>query len=238
MAHINKEDFYSWFVGFSEGDGSLFSTKKGKDVKFEIWQARADTKVLEYIRSELGFGEIVIPPHRPDMAIYVVKDIDKLIPILATRMCISRVNSRVNSLLKMDNVRSTPRLDTAYLSGLIDAEGDFWIKQEARTNTFKFIFEISQKDKQLLLEIRSLFSFKPEDNIYTDGSCWKLCFYGTKVREELIAYLTKYQLRSHKKEVYNDWVKGIRIKGSDAPEKTKNLLELKQNINMWRRGFS
>jgi hypothetical protein len=31
-----KEEFYSWLVGFAEGDGSIFTTKKGKDVRFEI----------------------------------------------------------------------------------------------------------------------------------------------------------------------------------------------------------
>ena len=136
MTHSNKnsnnsdkrEDFYSWFVGFAEGDGSLFATKKGKGVRFEIWQSRSDTKVLEYIRSEMGFGEIRYPAHRPDMAIYVVskeEDIAKLIPIFSTRMCISRVNARLNSLLNQNNPRASPTLETAYLSGLIDAEGCF-----------------------------------------------------------------------------------------------------------------
>lgn len=180
----NKEIFYSWFVGFSEGDGSLFNTKKGKGVKFEIWQTRLDIQVLEYIQSELGFGYISYPGHRPDMVIYHVskdEDIKVLESIFATRMCIGRVNSRLNNVLKIDNKLSTPSLNNAHLSGLIDAEGCFWIKQEPKTNTFKFIFELSQKDKNLLLGIRSLFSFDPKSsNIYTDGTCWKLCFYSKK----------------------------------------------------------
>lgn len=186
----------------------------------------------------MGFGEIRYPAHRPDMAIYVVskeEDIAKLIPIFSTRMCISRVNARLNSLLNQNNPRASPTLETAYLSGLIDAEGCFWIKQEAKTNTFKFIFEISQKDRQLLIEIKSLFSFKPgSNNIYTDGSSWRLCFYSTKVREELIGYLAKYELRSHKNQVLKEWERGMQIKASNAPDKTTKLLEIKQKINMWR----
>lgn len=236
----SKEEFYTWLVGFSEGDGSLFNTKKGKDIRFEIWQSRADIKVLEYIQSELGFGKIIIPAHRPDMAVFIVsrdEDLAKLANIFATRMCTGRGNSRFNSILGKNNIKTTPTLEDAYLSGLADAEGCFWIKQEAKTNTFKFIFELSQKDKSLLLDIRKLFSFNPKSstsNIYTDGSCWKLCFYSTKVREELIAYLTKYELRSHKKEVYLNWMKGLQIKESKSPDKVQQLLEIKQNLNKWR----
>lgn len=234
----NKEEFYTWLVGFSEGDVPFFPTKEGKGVRFEIWQTRSDTKVLEYIQSELGFGKIRIPTHRPDMAIYEVskdEEIEKLKAIFATRMCISRVNSRLNSLLKMSNKCTKPTLNTAYLSGIIDAEGSFWIKQEAKTNMFKFIFEISQKDKQILTEIRSLYTFKPgTSDIYTDGSSWKLRIYSTQVRDELIAYVEKNPLRSHKQQVYIDWKKGLEIKASSAPDKTERLLALKQRLNMWR----
>ena len=236
MKNISKEDFYNWLVGFSEGDGSLFNTKKGKDIRFEIWQARSDTKVLEYIQSELGFGKVIYPGHRPDMAIYVVtkeEDIKVLGGIFATRMCISGVNSRLNSILKTNNQITKPSLDNAYLSGLIDAEGCFRIKQEAKTNTFKFVFEISQKDRNVLLAIRELFSFNPEkSNIYGDEDSWKLCFNNRKEREELIAYLAKNELRSHKKQVYTDWRKGIQIKESKDPEKTRKLIEIKQTLNI------
>jgi hypothetical protein len=210
------------------------------DIRFEIWQTRSDTKVLEYIQAELGFGKIIFPSHRPDMAmaIYIVtrdEDIMRLSTIFATRMCISRVNSKWTSILDLDNKPALPTLDNAYLSGLIDAEGCFWIKQEEKTKTFKFIFELSQKDKSLLLAIRDLFSFNPNSsNIYTDGTCWKLCFYSSKVREELITYLTKYELQSHKKQVFLDWRKGLQIKASKDPEKTEKLLELKENLNSWR----
>jgi len=40
-------------------------------------------------------------------------------------MCIGRVNSRLNNVLKIDNKLSTPSLNNAHLSGLIDAEGCF-----------------------------------------------------------------------------------------------------------------
>lgn len=234
-----NEEFKNWFVGFSEGDGSLFNTNKGNDIRFEIWQSRYDTKVLEYIQSQLGFGKITFPKHRPDMAIFVVtrdEDIKVLETIFITRMCVSSVNSRLNHILKINNQLSLPTLGNAWLSGLIDAEGCFWIKQEAKTNTFKFIFEISQKDKNLLLSIRALFSFNPEvSNIYWDGSCWKLCFYSSKVRNELIAYITKYNLQSHKKQVYDKWIEGLRIKATKDPEKTRKLIEIKQNLNTWRK---
>lgn len=124
----NKEELYTWFVGFSEGDGSLFYTKKGKDIRFELWQSRADIKVLEYIQLELGFGKITYPAHRPDMAIFSVsrdEDLKELSRIFGTRICTNRGNSRLNSIFQINNIRATPTLNNGYLSGLIDAEGCF-----------------------------------------------------------------------------------------------------------------
>lgn len=84
----SKEDFYSWFVGFSEGDGSFFSIKEEKAIRFEIWQSRMDKNLLEYIQSELGFGYIRYPKYRKDMAIFTVSkvaDLKKLESIFISR---------------------------------------------------------------------------------------------------------------------------------------------------------
>ncbi len=83
---------------------------------------------MEYIQSELGFGAIKYPSHRPDMAIYAVnqeEEIAKLLTIFSTRGCKSRTVSRLNGIKGENNKRMKPTLETAYLSGLIDAEGCF-----------------------------------------------------------------------------------------------------------------
>lgn len=228
------EQFNQWLAGFSEGDGSLF---KG-DIRFEIWQSRADVKVLKYIMTQLGMGKIIYPAHRPDMAIYSItkdEELKVLKGILETRLCIARVNSRFNTIFKKENQLSLPSLENAYLSGLIDAEGCFWIRQEPKTNTFKFIFEISHKEEEILKNIKNLFSFNPlTRNIYPSFDCYKLCFYSNLVIKELMTYLSKYELQSHKNHVYLEWKRGLEIKTSGDPEKTAKLLEIQKNINKWR----
>lgn len=51
-----SRDFLSWFIGFSEGDGSFIIDSKNKRLYFTITQK--DIVVLQKIRTELGFGII------------------------------------------------------------------------------------------------------------------------------------------------------------------------------------
>lgn len=230
------EDFKWWFVGYSEGDDSLF---RSKDNGLEVWGTLADEQILKYMQSTLGYGKVIYPGHRQDMAIYTVtksEDMKKLEEVFKGRMSVSKVNTKFNEIFKTDSQLKTPTLDNAYISGLIDAEGSFWIKQEKKSNTFKFIFELSHKDKNILEKIKRLFSFSEKgNNIYTDGSSWKICFYGAKERGELIAYLTKYPLRSQTKELYAKWKAGLSIKQSNNPRKTQMIQEMKEEINKWRK---
>jgi hypothetical protein len=49
--------FLTWFIGFSEGDGSFVVAFRG-DLHFVITQHSDDAQVLFYIKKQLGFGHI------------------------------------------------------------------------------------------------------------------------------------------------------------------------------------
>jgi hypothetical protein len=53
-----SEKFLTWFIGFTEGEGSFIRNKRG-DLAFVITQSTLDIKVLEYIKETLGFGKVI-----------------------------------------------------------------------------------------------------------------------------------------------------------------------------------
>ena len=54
---ILKKDFYNWWIGFLEGDGSFF-IRSNNTLGFEISQKTTDSQVLYYIKKNLGFGQV------------------------------------------------------------------------------------------------------------------------------------------------------------------------------------
>lgn len=53
-----KQNFLEWFVGFAEGDGSWQAHERGT-CAFIVTQSTEDLVLLQYIRSNLGFGRII-----------------------------------------------------------------------------------------------------------------------------------------------------------------------------------
>ena len=51
-------NFLSWFVGFTEGDGS-FIVNNRSDLAFVVVQSTTDIIVLHYIQETLGFGKVI-----------------------------------------------------------------------------------------------------------------------------------------------------------------------------------
>ena len=56
----NKEIFYEWLVGFTDGDGTFsISYSNGKwSLGFKLSQQEYNMRVLYYIKNQLGIGNI------------------------------------------------------------------------------------------------------------------------------------------------------------------------------------
>ena len=66
-------DFLSWFIGFTEGEGSSFILNKRRgDLVFVVTQGNIDIKVLEYIKETLGFGKVI--PQSANTSRYVIQN--------------------------------------------------------------------------------------------------------------------------------------------------------------------
>jgi hypothetical protein len=53
-----SSNFLTWFIGFSEGEGSFIVNNRG-DLAFVVTQSTTDIKVLYFIQETLGFGKVI-----------------------------------------------------------------------------------------------------------------------------------------------------------------------------------
>ncbi len=236
----NNLNFLDWFVGFSEGDGSFTNPKNGK-LRFELCQHSKDAQVLNYIKSELGFGEVIFPGYRPNIAVFIVtksEHLNILKSIFISRICTLNTYTRFKPFFNISDqnpiLLQKPNLNSAWLSGFIDAEGCFRIKIESN-NTIKLLFEISQKDSELIHSIREIFNLK--SNIWFDKEICKLAFSGKMPKGLLIDYLNKFPLKSHKQIIFNKWNEANNIlldKDRYKNEGKLKIISLSKDLNNWR----
>ena len=220
------QDFVYWFVGFLEGDGSLSLNKDS--LNLDITQHSQDAQVLYLIKTNLGFGKIVFPKDRPNIAMFVVynpKNLTPLINLIESKFCTQR-------FIQKPPVK--PTLENSWLSGFIDAEGCFRIKIEQDGN-IKLIFELSQKQELVLKNIKELFP-NLKGNLRHDltRDIWILSFSQKESRKQLIKYLARFPLKSHKNVVLQKWLKAHRIMETKQEDWKIKIEKLSQDLNKSR----
>ena len=106
-----SEQFYDWFVGFFEGDGSfvLSQRKSPKQPELSFTIKQKDRQVLEYIQSYLGFGEIsTLPGNCFLFRVGKSSQLEQLIQIFAFRIRFSeRYKSFVKWVAVFDQLKKT-----------------------------------------------------------------------------------------------------------------------------------
>src|ERR1700761_7201254 len=77
--HLQKPNpnFLEWLIGFSEGEGSFISAKRG-DLAFVITQSSTDIQSLNYIKKNLGFGSVIKQSVKQNTHRFVVQDLKNL----------------------------------------------------------------------------------------------------------------------------------------------------------------
>ena len=225
--HKKKLDseFLEYFIGFFEGDGSFSMDYQINRVQFSLYQHKRDISFLYNIRTQLGFGRVFISKTRPDEAFLKISDqknLLKIIHLLNGNLCTVKRRKQFEIFLNMFNKKYKKSislkpggpivsLETAWLSGFIDAEGCFsCYLSKRRVNSPYFTvhptFYISQKTKHIIEDIRNLF-MKTESNVYLESSWNGYTFKssGQKVRRKLIQYLQRYRLKTRKRIAYLNW---------------------------------
>lgn len=97
-----SSEFLSWFIGFSEGDGSFIVS--GNRLFFTITQQ--DVVVLRRLRTQLGFGTICNDTTHPEIQQYVVTDrsqIEILIKIFNGNLLLKKTTARFSKWVNAFN---------------------------------------------------------------------------------------------------------------------------------------
>jgi len=220
---IPDDYFLQWFIGFTEGDGNFTVNKRGS-LSFVITQGAADTQVLRYIQTTLGFGSVIrqgITTSR-----YVVQDkqgVSLLVSIFNGNIVLpSRLNNFQTFLEGFNNWISTgtirlspvtliyhvvtPSLKDAWLAGFTDAEGCFTCSLLSNSNAVRFRFMLAQKyliNLPILLFLSGLFggSVRPHSNSDVN----ELTVNGISNMKIVFCYFDFYQLRTKKATAYKLW---------------------------------
>jgi hypothetical protein len=205
------DNWLSWFIGFSEGDGAFLTYKNS--CSFVITQK--EEAILNHIKETLGIGYV---KNFGKFSRYIVRDNNSIILLIHIFNGNIFLNKRrlqlkkwldIFKIIELNN-NINPNLNDAWISGLIDAEGCFnstVFKRKAMVLGYqiKLRFMIDQKDcldnmiylkniLNLLLTHRKLIP-----NMYRIES-------NSIIKVPLIInYLDKFNLKTKKKESFYKW---------------------------------
>ena len=225
--HKKKLDreFLEYFIGFFEGNGSLYINQYNNQVQFYLYQHENNISFLHKLRTGLGFGRVFISKtksHQAYLKISNENNLLKIIHLLNGNLCTASQREEFKLFLDMFNKKyhysiilksSSPvvSLDTAWLSGFIDAQGRFSCytnkDQTGDSNLIvRPIFYISQETKSIVEDIRDLL-IKTNTNLYYEPirKHYTLKLSSAKSRKKLIQYLQRYKLKTRKRITYLGW---------------------------------
>lgn len=135
---LKNNVFKSWFIGFSEGNGSFIINKDGY-LEFKITQSSLDAQVLFFIKKNLGFGVVRLQDKNNNTHCFRVRDKEGLFKIISIfngnifmqtrkiqfKSFIAGYNTVYKqSIVYIDN-NYKPVLSDSWLCGFTDAEGSF-----------------------------------------------------------------------------------------------------------------
>jgi len=220
--------FLEWLIGFSEGEGSFILAKRG-DLSFVITQSSTDIEVLNYIKNNLGFGNIIKQSIKQNTHRYIIQDIKNIYlvcllfngnMVFPTRKArfltfLSSFNERllrknINTITPLDTC-VTPTLEDGWLSGITDGEGCFTCSLLSNSSAFKYRFILTQKwesNKSVLEQILKILNEYLIDGSvvsHHEDNVWELRINGLKNCKGLFVYFDNYNLMSKKKNSYFKW---------------------------------
>ena len=209
-----NQQFYQWFCGFSEGDGSFITTTNNRAM-FIINQK--DSTVLRKIRQGLGFGKL---SQYGNYYRYIVADkagVERLIAIFNGNLLLEKTNARFVKWLERRNSWYPPEkkivhrgvctahpLDSSWCSGFIDAEGCFHAQRQADSRyslgyRIRLRFTLDQRgEKILLLKCQTALQ---GGSVYLRSSqdMWRLETWSLHSHRVLSRYLAIHPLHSVKR---------------------------------------
>lgn len=236
---FNLDHLY-WFVGFLEGNGSF--VRSNERLFFIITQN--ELVVLFKIKQFLNLGRVQKHGLYFRFIITKLKDIYFIINLISKFIILHKTMLKINNCLQNNiieklDLNSFNFLTNAWLSGFIDAEGCFYIRLFKRVQ-YKCGYQIRLLfilDQNLVVQEKNFFDylkvFLGGYIVCRAGDNYRLVLENEKDILNLIVYLKRYPLRSHKKSIqFKHWLICWRIK--NKKEITIKDIDKIKKIKSWR----
>lgn len=249
---IPSENFLTWLVGFTEGEGSFIVNNRG-DLAFVITQATIDKQVLEFIQEILGFGKVI--RQSAITSRYVTqnkKEIDILVSLFNGNLVLPKRQETFDLFVKgfnkwvtkgrilleavvINNRPILPTLNDAWFAGFTDGEGCFTCSMGEKRG-FSFNFNISQK-WEINLTVLEHFSVLFKNGIvsrHSEENTYEFRLGGVNNCKNVFSYFDKYTLYTKKslsyklwKDIHNDLINKDHLDES----KRREMIERTKMIN-------
>jgi hypothetical protein len=226
---IINQEWLTWFIGFSEGDGAILITK-GR-ARFVLTQKEG--AILQHIQEVLGFGEVkkftsyyrFIVTDTPSILLLVYifnghlvlphrqKQLGEWINLLnKTPFGPSLPDGKKENKLTLNPRLIKPTLEDSWLSGFTDAEGCFNVSIRARINTItgyrvSLRFLLDKKNAEsTLLNIKNLFNFGQVNLRGETNAVYRYSNDSIKGLLPVRDYFLAFSLKTKKKESFEHWL--------------------------------
>ena len=241
-----SDDWLTWFIGFSEGDGAFLREKNTRG-RFVLTQK--ETAILDHIQKTLGIGRVRHFPHFSRYLVDDKKSIEILIALFNGNLVLDKRKIQFKKWLDMFNCpevnnNALPLVTNAWLSGFIDAEGCFNVtlfKRKAMLLGYqvKLRFMIDQKDS-----LDNMLFIKDQLNLFLTHRKLKKGSIGSMHRIEtnsfvklpfIINYINKYNLKTKKQQSFNKWVtvyEMVKNKAHLSELGLVNIRKLSKEVNL------
>ncbi len=244
---VVSDNWLTWFIGFSEGDGAILTGHKNDKPRFVLTQK--EISVLNHVYETLGFGRVRTYGTYSRYIVEDKKGILALTYLFNGNLVLDKRKIQLNKWLIIQNItRITsnvlPLLSNAWLSGFIDAEGCFNVtlfKRKAMTLGYqvKMRFMIDQKDSfNTLLFIKNQWDMILSHRKLPKGD------YNTMYRAEtnsfvsikpIIEYLSIFRLKTKKQISFDKWVTVYDLvcnKAHLTEQGLNDIIKIKKVINL------
>lgn len=210
-----------WFIGFVEGDGSIYMDNKQSRCYFVIRQK--EKKILDDIQKILGFGVVKqIGEVCPKYIVTDKKNIIILAHLFNGNLLIEHRQQQLKQWLilinnlKWETIEISMRkmevtLNTSWLSGFTDAEGCFNITIQKRKEVItgyrvRAKFMLDQNNGQIILQqICNLFGYGRVYLRYKDRTIFRYLTDSFKSYNKIILYFNNYPLKTKKQQSFYLW---------------------------------
>ena len=257
------KEFLSWFLGFSEGDGSFVIIKRNTACHFVITQSTDDLEILNFIQESLGFGRVCKQGKRTSR--YVVQDrrgLYILFSLFNGNLIFPRRKAQFKKWAEWGNLGSVlsssqrvttrekdvpiidseilPALDNGWISGLTDSEGCFTASFLSNSTAFRLRFILSQKGDDNLPILSHFIELFQGGAIeaHSIKSNYSYILSGVGKCYNIYRYFSRFPLKSKKAKSFHLWKSlhaSILRKDHLVTEKRVFLSEKAKIINSIRR---